>query len=207
MSYSDFTLDMLRRSFGIVVRDQAFFRPVGNLAPSAWLQQALKQGASPALVSEKARSEFIIAPTLVACEEFLNHRFRIFSGIRLDVDADKGLKGECDFILARSASAIVLEAPLMLVLEAKKQDIEEGVGQCAAQMLAAKIYNEREGLPIPFLYGCVTTGETWQFLKLDDAKLLVDPERLTLKEIAKVLWMLAQCIQDADKHVPAAAPV
>src|SRR5260370_21799937 len=96
----------------------------------------------------------------------LGHNLRIFSGAPLNVDPVRGLKGECDFILARSESSLVLQAPLMVILEAKKHDIEEGLGQCAAQMLGAKLYNDKEGKPVPYVYGCVTNAESWQFVKL-----------------------------------------
>src|SRR5947207_500571 len=142
MSYSDFTLEILRRDYGIKVRDQDLFDPVESIEPSHWLLQALEKGHDLALFSEKARSEFIVAPVLMACRELLNARIHVFSGVWLDADPDRGLKGECDFILARSASAFVLQSPLMLVLEAKKNDIEVGLGQCGAQMLDAIVYNE-----------------------------------------------------------------
>src|SRR5579871_4783944 len=144
MSYSGFTLESLRHAFGLKVRDHALFEQVGTIAPSPWLQEALAKGQDLAFISEKARSEFIVAPVLMARRGLVGHHLRIFSGARLDVDAERGLKGECDFLLGRSESSLVFQAPLMVVLEAKKNDIEEGLGQCAAQMLGARIYNERE---------------------------------------------------------------
>ena len=205
MSYSDFTLEMLRRSFGITVRDQLLFDPVGQLDPSPWLRQSLGAGADLALVSEKARSEFIVAPILVACRELLANRFHVFSGVRLDADPGRGLKGECDFILARSASSYVMQAPLLFILEAKKNDIEEGLGQCAAQMFGAKLYNLAEGSPSSLSYGCVTTGEAWQFLMLHDTQLHIHPERFFIGDVGRILWFLVQCLTEADRHVAAEA--
>jgi hypothetical protein len=199
MSYSDFTLDSLRHAFGLMVRDQVLFEQVGTIEPSHWLQEALEKGQDLAFISEKARSEFIVAPVLMACRGVLGQRFRIFSGARLDVDPERGLKGECDFILGRSESSLVFQAPLMVILEAKKNDIEEGLGQCAAQMLGARIYNEKEGKALPFLYGCVTTGESWQFLKLKENDIIIHPERYPIQELAKVLWFLVQCLREVDR--------
>ncbi len=199
MSYSDFTLESLRHAFGLKVRDHALFEQVGTIAPSPWLQEALAKGQDLAFISEKARSEFIVAPVLMACRGLVGHHLRIFSGARLDVDAERGLKGECDFLLGRSESSLVFQAPLMVVLEAKKNDIEEGLGQCAAQMLGARIYNEREGKAVPFVYGCVTTGESWQFLKLDGNDCLIHPERYPIQELGKVLWLLVECVREVDR--------
>ncbi len=88
----------------------------------------------------------------------------------------------------------------MVILEAKKNDIEEGLGQCAAQMLGAVRYNEREGKAVPSVYGCVTTGEAWQFLKLTGSELLIHPGRLPIQELDKILWFLVQCLRDVDRE-------
>jgi len=203
MSYAGFTLERLRRAFGITVRDQPLFQHLETLQPSPWLEEALAQGQDLAVTSEKARGEFIVAPVLMSCRTILGHDLRIFSGASLNVDPGAGLNGECDFILARSQSSAVFEAPLMVILEAKKNDIEEGVGQCAAQMLAARMYNEKEGKAVPFMYGCVTTGETWQFLKLTGTDLLIHPTRIPLQELPKILWVLVQCVRDVDREAAA----
>ena len=200
MSYGEYTLDLLRHTFGLKIRDQLLFDALGTLEPSAWLVETLANGQDLAVTSEKARSEFIVAPILMACRVYLGHDLRIFSGARFDVDAERGLKGECDFILARSDSSVVLQAPLMVILEAKKNDIEEGLGQCAAQMIAARLYNEKEGRAVPFVYGCVTTGEAWQFLRLTGNELLIHPGRLPIQELSKILWFLVQCLRDVDRE-------
>ena len=199
MAYSDFTLDDVRHTFGLKIRDRALFDQMGSLEPSSWLRETLELGQDLASISEKARSEFIVAPVLMACRGLVGHDFRIFSGARLDVDPEKGLKGECDFILGRSESSFVLQAPLMVILEAKKNDIEEGLGQCAAQLLGARVYNEREGKPVPFLYGCVTTGEAWRFIKLHDDDLFIHPELLPLEKLGTILWLIVHCFQDVDR--------
>jgi hypothetical protein len=203
MTYSDFTLEQLRRSFGFAVKDQPLFDPIGSLEPTGWLKQALANGISLAVVSEKARSEFIVAPILMSLREMLAHRFQVFSGARLDVDPDRGLKGEADFILAKSQTSFALQSPLMVVLEAKKNDIEEGLGQCGAQMFGAQLYNQRDGVQAACIYGCVTTGELWQFLKLDGSELLLHPRRFPLQEIGNVLWFLASCLEDFDRRAAA----
>lgn len=205
MSYSDFTLENLRHQLGMTVRDQTLFEPIGDLVPSPWLRESLQKGINPARVSEKARSEFIVAPILIECTEKLPPGINIFSGVRLDVDAERGLKGECDFILARTLSAVSLQAPLMLILEAKKHDIEEGIPQCAAQMLGACRYNELDARLIPYVYGCVTNGDSWQFLKLQANDLQIHSERLTIKEVSKILWFVVQCLKDVEQQASHAA--
>ena len=203
MSYGEYTLALLRHAFGLRIRDQLLFEEMGSLAPSPWLAETLANGQDLAVTSEKARGEFIVAPVLMACRAILGRDLRIFSGARLDVDPDRGLKGECDFILARSESSQIIQAPLMVLLEAKKGDVEEGLGQCAAQMLGARLYNEKEGKAVPSIYGCVTTGRAWQFLKLMDNELLIHPEQLPIQELDKILWFLVQCLRDVDREAAA----
>jgi len=205
MSYGEYNLASLRHAFGLRIRDQLLFEQTGILEPSAWLAETLANGQDLAMTSEKARGEFIVAPVLMACRAILGRDLRIFSGARLDVDPDRGLKGECDFILARGESSLVLQTPIMVLLEAKKNDIEEGLGQCAAQMFGARLYNEMEGKAVPSVYGCVTTGDAWQFLKLTGNELLIHTERLPIQELSKILWFLIQCLRDVDREAAAIA--
>jgi hypothetical protein len=205
MAYGDFNFEKVHRDFGIALRDQAFFETIGDLLPSPWLREALQIGMSMPIITEKARSEFFVAPILVDCRERLQRRVEIFSGAKLDVEPQMGLTGECNFIVARTASRLAIQAPLMMVVEAKKHDIEEAMGQCAAQMLAACRYNERDGKPVPYVYGCVTNVESWLFLKLQGTELQVHPQRFALNEISKILWFFVQCLEDVNQQVSNAA--
>ena len=83
-----------------------------------------------------------------------------------------------------------------MVVEAKKNDIELGLGQCAAQMIAARMYNERRKRRVRSLFGCVTTGETWQLTKLQDQEFTVHDERYYIKDLDQVLWMLTTILKE-----------
>ncbi len=150
-----------------------------------------------ALLSEKARSEFIVAPILLAVRELTGERIAILSGQRLDVDPARRLQGECDFILALSEPVPRLRAPLLTVVEAKKNDIEAGLGQCVAQMVAAQVYNERSGQPLPAVFGCVTTGEDWQFLRLTGTEVTIDQGRFYINNVGDILAALQATLQQA----------
>ena len=135
---------------------------------------------------------------------FFNHGLKtIFNGKeisgRVDIDEENGLKGECDFILARDTGTFDVSAPIMQVVEAKKNDIEIGIPQCAAQMLGAKIFNEREGNPIEIIYGCVTTGDDWLFMKLENNLLLIDTQKYYLGNLNQLLGVF-QTIIDSYRN-------
>ena len=146
-----------------------------------WLHVTLEKGLPIALGSEKARSEFIIAPILLTVRDENQNRIAIYSGQRLDSDPSVGLVGECDFILTNAPALPIIQAPIISIVEAKKNDIESGLGQCAAQMVGAQRVNQREGTGIDTVYGCVTTGETWQFLRLAATTLTIDSERYYIR--------------------------
>jgi hypothetical protein len=190
VGYGDFNFETLQTQFDLAVRQLRLFEQAQEIEPSAWLRDTLQRGRSMALYSEKSRSEFIVAPVLLTCKDVLGEDYSIYSGVRLDVDPERGLKGECDFILAKTPPSPALQAPLMVVVEAKKNDIEEGMAQCAAQMIGALLFNESHKHPLKRIHGCITTGEAWQMLRLQGKELLVDADRYYITEVGKVLGVL-----------------
>ncbi len=204
MPYADFTLDAVRRTFSITIRQQLLFpNLVTHIVPD-WLHVTLEKGLPIALGSEKARSEFIIAPILLTVRDENQNRIAIYSGQRLDSDPSVGLVGECDFILTNAPALPIIQAPIISIVEAKKNDIESGLGQCAAQMVGAQRVNQREGTGIDTVYGCVTTGETWQFLRLAATTLTIDSERYYINELGRILAVLQTIVDFYPQMVPSA---
>lgn len=189
MSYADFTLDSVTGILGIAIEPANLFPGIAPAIVPKWLQESLERGLRQALVSEKARSEFIVVPILLATQEF-RRPLAIYSGQRLDVDPRQGLIGECDFILAATPPLPALRAPLFTVVEAKKNDVENGIGQCLAQMVGARLFNERAGAAMADMYGCVTTGETWQFLRLEGTVGQIDQIRYYIDNVGTILAVL-----------------
>ena len=192
MVYSDFSLSQVKKAFGLSEKSDDLFSQVATVEPSSWLQETLNYSLKLALSSssEKARSEFIIAPILIELERLNPENLAIYSGENLDVDEQSGLKGECDFVLSKGPLALTMKAPIISLVEAKKSDIKGGLGQCIAQMLGAQKFNQLEGNKISMVYGCVTTGEDWQFLMLEDTHIFIDSQRYYINEMNKVLGVL-----------------
>jgi hypothetical protein len=208
MAYSDFTLQSVEAGFGVVPQPAVLFPDVQSVEVPVWLQDLLDRSLQLPLISEKARSELIVMPVLLACRELSNNTIAIFSGPRFDVSPEQGLVGECDFILARTPSVPEVRAPVIAIVEAKKNDVEAGLGQCVAQMIGARLLNERTGQQIPAVHGCVTTGEVWQFLRLDGSVAAIDRHRYYLDNVGGILGVL-QAIVGTTEHVaqPGAAVV
>lgn len=195
MPYSEFTLEKVIADLGITIQDKPLFSDLSPLPEPQWLKELLKKQTQLALISEKARSEFIIGPILLACRELSQDKVAVFSGQRLDVDANRGLTGECDFILALSPAILPLRAPILTVVEAKKNDVESGLGQCIAEMVAALEFNQAVNPNDSVVYGCVTTGEVWQFLQLSQATAWLDTQRYYLNSVGKILAVLHQIFE------------
>src|SRR5947209_2367000 len=103
MAYSDFTLERAIRDLGLSLEPARLFVSLEPAVPPSWLLDMLARGQAMPLVSEKARSERIVVPVLLAVRELAGGTLTIFSGQALNVEPEKGLVGECDFILARTA--------------------------------------------------------------------------------------------------------
>ena len=204
MAFTDFTLEAVEAELGVTPRPGVVFPTLPAASAPAWLSEGLARGMELALVSEKARSEFIVAPVLLGVRELSGGRISILSGQRLDVDPERRLLGECDFILALSEPLPRLRAPLVTIVEAKKNDIEAGLGQCIAQMVAAQLFNERAGHK-GVVYGCVTTGEDWQFLRLDGQAVIIDTTRRYINDVGSILAAFLAITGPAGTADPVAA--
>ncbi|MEH2422031.1 MAG: hypothetical protein V7K48_14235 [Nostoc sp.] len=199
MSYSDFTLDRVRKTFGLTISDKIdIFASVNEVECPPLLAEVLRENVPLALASntEKSRSEMIIAPILIAVRKYLNNQVSLFSGIDFTVDSAQGLNGNCDFIISRSPELLILNAPVVTIVEAKKENINAGLGQCVAEMLAAKLFNEREGNNIQTIYGTVTTGTNWKFLKLIEQVIEIDLSEYYINDIGKIIGILSNILTE-----------
>jgi hypothetical protein len=198
MAYSDFTLEKVKQTFQInTIEETNIFANVPDLECSQLLKEVLQYNLPIAVASnsEKARSEMIISPILLDLRRQLNDQINLFSGVEFNVEPAQGLNGICDFIITRSPEKLIVTAPVIIIVEAKKENIPAGLGQCVAEMLAARIFNERAGNENLVIYGTVTTGSIWQFLKLEGQVIYIDLSEYYLKDVNKILGILASGIR------------
>jgi len=200
MAYSNFKLRQLKQQFQLEEKGVKLFSEIKLLESSDWLKKTLSLGLKMPLLSEKARSERIVSPILFELWQQNHESFGIFSGFNLEADIEKGLNGECDFIIAARADTYTVESPIFMLIEAKDNDIKLGIPQCIAQMLGARLYNQQDENEINVIYGCVTTGDDWQFLKLVNNTIYIDIERYYLDNVPQLLGIL-QSIVDCYKSI------
>ena len=204
MAYSDFTLAKVRASFNLTLEeDRNLFAEAAAVQPSEYLTVALKENTSLAVAinSEKARSEFLIAPVLSEVRRRLDYQIGLFSGTDFEVDSSQGLNGFCDFILSRSKEQYFITAPVITIIEAKNENISGGLGQCVATMLAAQRFNQNAENEIDVIYGVVTTGTNWKFLMLVDNIVSIDVVEYYINQIDQILGILMQPFQTSRQTV------
>ena len=177
MAYNKFTLQETVEKFGLHIQYvDTILEEIHPKPPSQWLIQTLRKGLPRAtrMRTEKARSELIIAPILLELQELRSKQMSFFSGVSFDVDKKQGLSGRCDFLICRDEEKSFITAPIIAIVEAKNDNLEAGLGQCAAEMYAAQLFNQKKQSAIKSVYGVVTTGVIWQFLKLEGAVLFIE---------------------------------
>ncbi len=197
MSYSNFTLPAVRAAFELEEIDTAgLFSDIEPMAPSELLTTLLARNLplATAIGTEKAKSELIVAHVLVELREQLDRKISLFSGIDFNVNDELGLTGVCDFVISLSPVQFDLQAPIIVLVEAKNDNLEIGLGQCVAEMVAAQYFNAEQGNDIPRVYGATTTGVLWRFLKLEGQELQIDMLPYQIERCDKVLGILASMV-------------
>lgn len=196
MAYKNFSLEKLQDEFGIVTLRQNLteLHGVEIVEPSAWLSETLNIMRSLPNRSEKAKSESFIAPILAEIKRHNDDFLTIHSGDFLNADPEHGLNGECDFILGKETHSLTIDAPLFTVVEAKRQNFDSGIAQCAAQLLGARIFNEKKGIIFPAIYGVITSADVWKFIKLENSILYVEDEVYRIQDLSLLLGILQSIV-------------
>ncbi|MCC3435172.1 MAG: hypothetical protein EAZ39_15680 [Oscillatoriales cyanobacterium] len=199
MPYSQFTtISKVKEAFNLTtVEGIRFFPKIAPIQPSISLAATLEETLPLAVAtgSEKARSELIISPVLVEVRRIVNRQISLFSGEDFNVDESLGLNGRCDFLISCSTEQLAIEAPAIIIVEAKQADLKTGIGQCVAEMVAAQKFNEAKQKPLPTLYGCVTNGLQWQFLQLIGNEVTIDLNIYSLPPVEQILGFLVWMVR------------
>ena len=198
MAYSDFKLSEIIQKFELTLNEvSGLFADVPEEEPSNLLTTILKENVDLAVSinTEKARSEMIISPILLEVRRKLNNEISLFSGVDFNVDNQQGLNGFCDFLISLSKEQLFIRAPIITLVESKNENLKLSLAQCIAEMLAAQLFNEQKQNAIKIVYGAVTIGNIWQFLKLEDKTISIDLTEYYIKDVKKILGILISAIK------------
>jgi hypothetical protein len=200
MAYSEFlNLKQVEKALGVEQKlVNLFEKNTYTTEISIFLENDINEAKKIPLSSEKVKSELVIAPIL---KELWRKKpqFNLFSGYTFDVDSSKSLTGVCDFLLSLQTNVWDIKAPVFCLVEAKNRTIDEGFGQCAAEMYAAKLYNEQEGKNIDVIYGCVTNAYDWCFMKLENNVVYVDIDRYYLNRVDEIVGIMLHILGQYEK--------
>ena len=195
MSYSNFSLDLLKERFNLQINNsKELFAEVEGVSISQWLKETLQLNYPLAIAihTEKARSEMIVAPVLLEVRRQLDNQISLFSGVEFNVDAKLDLKGVCDFLFCQSPEQLSITAPVVTIVEAKNDNLKNGIPQCIAEMEAARLFNFKRGKPLKEIFGVVTTGTLWQFLRMKNQQVEVDTIDYHINDVDRIVGILRQ---------------
>lgn len=199
MAYSEATFIKLKTQYGILQDYQDLgFRSITSVEPSSRLAEDIAEGLQMSINSEKAKSEFLLAPIIKELQR-KNPHVTLFSGISLNIEGEKLLNGTPDFMISAKPRRADVEAPIFCMVEAKNGIIEDGFAQCAAEMYAARLFNQQMKEPYEIIYGAVSNAFDWVFLKLEGDTVWIDKQRYFLNDLPTLLGIF-QFIIDKTKN-------
>lgn len=196
MAFGDFDIPTVLADFGLSMdMTQSLFANVAAVPISSVLAGylSMSQPLGATHRTEKGRSEFVVSPMFAELWNRSGRSISVLSGAEFNVDVPAGLVGSCDFALCRSRILHYITAPVLVVAEAKRDDVAEGLGQCAAEMVAAQRFNERANTPVDAMYGCATTGVHWKFMRLVGTHLQLDIDDYHINQPDRILGVLLHC--------------
>lgn len=197
MPYSQFRLEDIETKLGLTIQESSnLLTDIQAHSVSEHLKEILEYNLPLALeiATEKARSEMILVPILIELKKIFDSQISLFSGREFNVDPDQGLVGFCDFLISQSSSQLIIKTPVVVIIEAKNDNIQSGLGQCIAAMYAAQIFNQRQGNNVKEIYGSVTTGTNWKFLRLVDQVIQINIQEYFLNDLDLILGILKSFI-------------
>lgn len=198
MPYSSFNLKRVKAELNInLIETQGVFEKIEPVEISQILKDILEEHVPLAISinTEKARSELIIANILVEVRRRFKHKISLFSGVEFNVDKEKDLDGFCDFIISHSPEQLTLNSPVIAIVEAKNENMVGGLGQCIAEMVAVTIFNRQEKYSVEKIYGAVTSGTAWQFLRLTGNDAEIDLKEYFIDNPGKIIGILSAMIE------------
>jgi hypothetical protein len=197
MAYNNFSLSDVIDRFELNIVSAPFCENLPVAIPSQFFVTLFGEWYPLAqqAKSEKAKSELLVSPILLEVRKLANNSIELFSGEEFSVDKERGLNGFCDFLFSRSTNLFVIQAPIVMLVEAKKGELDVGLGQCVAEMVAAQLFNANKGKAIPIVYGCVTSGKLWQFLKLEDRDVTIDVNEYQVNPVERILGILKWMVE------------
>ena len=206
MAFSDFEYPELLATFNLTEESVSdLFAGVLPVTPSAALSSSLPLNLKLATSahSEASRSVWLVGPVLSDLWSRYVGKICLIAGAEFDADPDARLTGYCDFIVGRGPQRSVIGPPDLLIFEAKRDSIADGLGQCIAALVGAQRFNQRHNNQMGPIYGCVTTGSLWKFMVIAGKRIRVDLTEYSLSQVDQILGILVHIVGPVSEPVAA----
>ena len=163
MAFSDCkTIPEVQKKFGIRHIENDFIKIEGDVSPSEQFLQELEFSRRyiPVFASEGARCEAVIYPVLREVYKAYAANYALW--IKEPLAYDETLSGTPNYFVSTRSELgkLIVGMPLIIFVEAKKNDFEQGWGQCLAELVAAQKINANADVPV---HGIVSDGRSWEF--------------------------------------------
>ncbi|NES22733.1 MAG: hypothetical protein F6K41_28390 [Symploca sp. SIO3E6] len=190
MAFSDYkTIAQVQEEYNIKYLEE-YFIEIADLKPSNFFVKEFEfsEQNMDIFTSESSRCENIIYPILREVYKSFTDKYTLWSHKSITYNAK--LNGTPDYLFSTKSELgkTVLGLPIVIVVEAKKNDFSEGWGQCLAELIAVQKLNKAEKLPV---YGIVTDGELWQFGKLVSDEFTKSKLRITIPDLDKIFGTIS----------------
>jgi hypothetical protein len=197
MAFGDFTYPEVLTQLGLTLDNAEDLFPGAAPVPlgsalQLWLPITVPLAST--ISTEKARSEWMVAPVLADFWARYHGRVGLYSGVNFPADPAAGLSGYCDYLITRSPQQFAITPPVLVAFEAKNESISGGFGQCIAAMVGAQRFNRRLNAPHDPLFGCVTTGTAWRFLRLSGTIVTLGLREYTIAEADRLLGIFIHIV-------------
>ena len=200
MAFSDFQkISQVQEQFGIKYTANDFFK-VEAATPSPQFLQELEFSLQHihVLSSEASRCEAIIFPVLREVYKRYADNYVLY--IKEPITYDETLNGTPDYLISTKSELgiTVVGTPLIMLVEAKKNDFEQEWGQCLAELVAAQKINDNPSFPV---YGIVTDGTLWEFGQLSGDVFTLNRTSVTLANLPMLFGAIDAIFKAATETV------
>ena len=129
MAFSDFKYRDVLETLDLTESTEELFSNVATVSPTESLRYALNVNIRLATIahSEASRSTWMVGPILADFWGRYDARISLYAGIEFRGDEEAGLSGYVDFIIGRSSQFPELRAPVVFIVEAKRDSIPGGL--------------------------------------------------------------------------------
>ncbi len=200
MAYTDFkTLAQVEKELKVNIKQASkLYVDIKPIELSSWFIETMDLSYDLAINinTEAARQSLIVDNVLIELKKKLP--ISLFIKKYFNVDASKGLTGNPDGLVCNHLDELEIKAPVIVLVEAKNNDINLGFPQCIAEMIAAALFNNKANIVRNTIYGVVTDGISWRFIKLNDNTVTIDRHTYPFHGGCKIIAILKSFILDNE---------